>query len=297
MTRSQAMKALLLHGLTPYQINQVIGFGLRNLPGCQNEDTILNKYQAGSLSMFGVMGVLFGGDSPQHHTGNAWGIQKEKLQEVWDAVMRSGLVMQVTDYETLATGTVPSGFPGLPFDTLRPSDHQGGEGHIKGLTSIQKQMLAHDELWGESRKNTYKVGNIPMREGLEEPPWEPVTIESRQEEVPIRPTVKESEGHSPEYKTFLAGFKSQVSLPESQEMPSSHPILDLKGFSIDALEAVFHPPHVLDELRQFPVDPLVFEEVAKFSEVAKFPRKQLGLNDFSEKAIDANCCQPPDDFE
>jgi hypothetical protein len=65
-----AKSTLLGLGVTEEQMNQVTGFGLRRLGFCKPEDTILNKFACGALSAYGVMGTIFGTDSPQHHRGN-----------------------------------------------------------------------------------------------------------------------------------------------------------------------------------------------------------------------------------
>lgn len=65
-----AKAKLLALGITEDQMNQVTGFGSRRLGFCKPDDTILNKFACGSLSAYGVMGTIFGTDSPQHHRGN-----------------------------------------------------------------------------------------------------------------------------------------------------------------------------------------------------------------------------------
>lgn len=35
-------------------VDEVTGFGLRRLPGCKAEDTIMNKYRAGALTIEGI---------------------------------------------------------------------------------------------------------------------------------------------------------------------------------------------------------------------------------------------------
>lgn len=57
-------------GLTEEQWSQTTGFGRRNIDGCDNVDTLANKYRAGALSEAGVMGQVFGTDTPQHHLGH-----------------------------------------------------------------------------------------------------------------------------------------------------------------------------------------------------------------------------------
>jgi hypothetical protein len=66
----EARRLLLAAGLSPDQLDKVTGFGLRNRDGCENVDTVLNKYAAGALSLVGVMGDVFGSDTPQHHRGH-----------------------------------------------------------------------------------------------------------------------------------------------------------------------------------------------------------------------------------
>lgn len=70
-SESQARAELLAAGLTEGELNIVTGFGQRHISGMKPDDTILNKYRFGALSMIGVMGSVFGSDSPQHHAGNA----------------------------------------------------------------------------------------------------------------------------------------------------------------------------------------------------------------------------------
>lgn len=60
---------LIAHGVTEDQWSQVTGFGSRRLGFCRPDDTILNKYACGALSMMGVMGAVFGSNSPQHKRG------------------------------------------------------------------------------------------------------------------------------------------------------------------------------------------------------------------------------------
>jgi hypothetical protein len=67
----EALRLLLAAGLTEAQLSKITGFGLRNRDGCENVDTVLNKYAAGALSLVGVMGCVFGSDTPQHHRGHA----------------------------------------------------------------------------------------------------------------------------------------------------------------------------------------------------------------------------------
>lgn len=57
-------------GLTDDQWATRTAAGLRNHPGCDNTDTLAAKYRAGALTAHGVMAVLFGTDSAQHHTGH-----------------------------------------------------------------------------------------------------------------------------------------------------------------------------------------------------------------------------------
>jgi hypothetical protein len=73
---------LLAAGVTHAQMATITGAGLRRgdvldmltghgSGGCKPEDTILNKYATGALSIYGVMAVLYGTDSRQHHQGHA----------------------------------------------------------------------------------------------------------------------------------------------------------------------------------------------------------------------------------
>lgn len=70
--KDQAEQDLHRLGVSVEQMQKMTGFGRRNIPGCKNTDTILNKYRAGALSAVGVMGDLYGLDSPQHRAGHAW---------------------------------------------------------------------------------------------------------------------------------------------------------------------------------------------------------------------------------
>jgi hypothetical protein len=70
MTIEQAIKELRAIGVTTAQMGTLTGFGLRHVPGCQPVDWILNKYAAGALTRYGVMAVLYGVDSPEHHAGS-----------------------------------------------------------------------------------------------------------------------------------------------------------------------------------------------------------------------------------
>jgi hypothetical protein len=65
-----ATAELLALGVTIEQISEVTGFGHRHGYDCKPEDTRLNKYRAGALSARGVMGDIFGTDTPQHHRGH-----------------------------------------------------------------------------------------------------------------------------------------------------------------------------------------------------------------------------------
>jgi len=58
-------------GLTHEQCYIVTGMGRRHGVECQEDDFVLRKFAAGALSIYGVMGVVFGPDSPQHHRGHA----------------------------------------------------------------------------------------------------------------------------------------------------------------------------------------------------------------------------------
>lgn len=67
---------LLELGLTDEQMNTRTGMGSRQIArwmgrDVQAEDTVLAKYAVGALSETGVMAVLYGVDSPQHHAGTA----------------------------------------------------------------------------------------------------------------------------------------------------------------------------------------------------------------------------------
>ena len=76
MNLSLARAVLLAHGVTDDQMNQVTGCGSRRNPLCLKDDTVLNKYAAGALSMVGVMGVVFGTDSREHHAGIALAVKE-----------------------------------------------------------------------------------------------------------------------------------------------------------------------------------------------------------------------------
>lgn len=65
----QARAELAAIGVTPEQMDQVTGFGLRRLAQCKADDSILEKYRAHALTASGVMMVLYGLDSPEHHAG------------------------------------------------------------------------------------------------------------------------------------------------------------------------------------------------------------------------------------
>lgn len=68
---NEARRELAELGLADEQtFRTMTGMGLRRIPGCAATDSVLNKYRAGALSAHGVMGVLFGSDSPQHHAGH-----------------------------------------------------------------------------------------------------------------------------------------------------------------------------------------------------------------------------------
>jgi hypothetical protein len=77
---AEARRELAALGLTREQMQQVTGMGHRRYPACGPDDTVEQKYAAGALSAHGVMGVVFGADSPQHHAGTAVGI--DPLAEV-----------------------------------------------------------------------------------------------------------------------------------------------------------------------------------------------------------------------
>lgn len=70
-TVDEAASALAERGLSVEQMATVTGSGRRNIDGCENSDTVLNKFRAGALSVTGVMGAVFGVDSPEHHRGFA----------------------------------------------------------------------------------------------------------------------------------------------------------------------------------------------------------------------------------
>ena len=65
----EAASALTAAGVPVELFGKITGFGGRRCRGCHAEDTILNKFAAGALSIYGVMGVLYGTDSPSHHAG------------------------------------------------------------------------------------------------------------------------------------------------------------------------------------------------------------------------------------
>lgn len=56
-------------GLTAEQWATRTGFGLRHVAGCEPVDTLAAKFLAGALTVRGVMSVLYGLDSPEHHAG------------------------------------------------------------------------------------------------------------------------------------------------------------------------------------------------------------------------------------
>jgi hypothetical protein len=58
-------------GVSDAQMARVTGMGGRGNDNCLPDDTIVNKYRAGALTVYGVMSVLYGLDSPQHHAGSA----------------------------------------------------------------------------------------------------------------------------------------------------------------------------------------------------------------------------------
>jgi hypothetical protein len=57
--------------LSSKQWRTMTGMGLRNIPGCENSDSVRNKFLAGALSASGVCAVVFGTDSPEHYRGHA----------------------------------------------------------------------------------------------------------------------------------------------------------------------------------------------------------------------------------
>lgn len=57
-------------GLTDDQWQKTTGAGRRNISGCENVDTLANKFKAGALSEQGVCAEAFGLDSVQHHLGH-----------------------------------------------------------------------------------------------------------------------------------------------------------------------------------------------------------------------------------
>lgn len=61
-------------GVTDAQMARVTGMGGRGNDNCHPDDSILNKYRAGALTCYGVMSVLYGPDSRQHHAGTAVGL-------------------------------------------------------------------------------------------------------------------------------------------------------------------------------------------------------------------------------
>jgi hypothetical protein len=65
-----ARALLFAAGLSVEQTETVTGFGRRHVEGCENDDTVTRKLAAGALSVYGVMGVVFGSDSVQHHRGH-----------------------------------------------------------------------------------------------------------------------------------------------------------------------------------------------------------------------------------
>ena len=65
-----ARRELLGLGVTVDQLEATTGMGLRSGVHCAPTDTVLRKYAAGALSAHGVMGVLFGSGSWQHHAGH-----------------------------------------------------------------------------------------------------------------------------------------------------------------------------------------------------------------------------------
>jgi hypothetical protein len=65
-----AERELAEAGITVEQMHTTTGFGIRHGMQSLPNDTILNKYAAGALTLTGVMATLFGVDSPQHHQGH-----------------------------------------------------------------------------------------------------------------------------------------------------------------------------------------------------------------------------------
>lgn len=65
-----ARRVLLAAGLTLEQLNKLTGFGRRHDVNCAPTDTVINKFAAGALSIYGVMGDVFGSDTVQHHRGH-----------------------------------------------------------------------------------------------------------------------------------------------------------------------------------------------------------------------------------
>ncbi len=53
-----AADRLTAAGITDSEMQTVTGFGLRRLADCKADDTILNKYTAGALTLEGVLVVL-----------------------------------------------------------------------------------------------------------------------------------------------------------------------------------------------------------------------------------------------
>jgi hypothetical protein len=80
-----ARETLRSLAVTDEQMQQVTGFGLRRLGLCKPEDTVLHKFAAGALSAVGVMGAIFGSDSPQHHRGHNLDVSGAKMRDDEDA--------------------------------------------------------------------------------------------------------------------------------------------------------------------------------------------------------------------
>lgn len=64
-----AARQLTEAGVPVAKFSTITGFGARRVAGCKPEDTVLVKLATGALSIHGVMAVLYGTDSPEHHAG------------------------------------------------------------------------------------------------------------------------------------------------------------------------------------------------------------------------------------
>lgn len=72
MNLATARRELAAAGVTNAQMDTYTGFGHRTVVGDRHAPIVV-KYADGALSMTGVMGAVFGTDSPQHHAGHNLG--------------------------------------------------------------------------------------------------------------------------------------------------------------------------------------------------------------------------------